>query len=228
MIYSPSSVIPYSRYNPCNAYNSHRYFQPLSTRSSTGRVENDDIIQFKVAELGWGSCRYYSYSAEIDLTGILTIFIFDFNLKWFEVILLNVFSNIEGRKHKKGFRICKLFCHYVHTLILACIDIYDMLNIWSTLFVSTICYSFLFTVQPTPSPTGPTSGPSPSHPSGCGDPYYSPTVNGRIVGGIPTLPHSWPWMVSLQSDNGFPFCGGTLVNDEYVVTAAHCMPGWVQ
>ena len=182
MISSPSSVIPYSRYNPCNDYNSHRYFQPLSTRSSTGRVENDDVIQFKVAELGWGSCRYYSYSAEIDLTGILTTFIFDFNL----------------------------------------------LNIWSTLFVSTICFSFLFTVQPTPSPTGPTSGPSPSHPSGCGDPYYSPTVNGRIVGGIPTLPHSWPWMVSLQSDNGFPFCGGTLVNDEYVVTAAHCMPGWVQ
>ncbi|XP_035667295.1 trypsin-3-like [Branchiostoma floridae] len=56
----------------------------------------------------------------------------------------------------------------------------------------------------------------------CGRSYYAPKQYvDRIIGGTEANPGSWPWMVSLQ-DNGFPFCGGTLINREWVLSAAHC------
>ncbi|XP_075873963.1 chymotrypsin B-like [Nelusetta ayraudi] len=59
---------------------------------------------------------------------------------------------------------------------------------------------------------------------GCGNPAISPRVTGnaRIVNGEEAVPHSWPWQVSLQQSNGFHFCGGSLINENWVVTAAHC------
>ncbi|XP_042277558.1 chymotrypsin B [Thunnus thynnus] len=59
---------------------------------------------------------------------------------------------------------------------------------------------------------------------GCGTPAISPVVSGyaRIVNGEEAVPHSWPWQVSLQQSNGFHFCGGSLINENWVVTAAHC------
>jgi hypothetical protein len=57
----------------------------------------------------------------------------------------------------------------------------------------------------------------------CGVPSISPNVMSRIVGGVEAAPHSWPWMVSLQSDQDH-FCGGTLINNQWVVSAAHCRP----
>ncbi|KAI5627111.1 chymotrypsin B1 precursor, partial [Silurus asotus] len=59
---------------------------------------------------------------------------------------------------------------------------------------------------------------------GCGVPAISPVVTGyaRIVNGEEAVPHSWPWQVSLQDSTGFHFCGGSLVNEYWVVTAAHC------
>ncbi|GLD75258.1 chymotrypsinogen A-like protein [Lates japonicus] len=48
--------------------------------------------------------------------------------------------------------------------------------------------------------------------------------NTRIVGGQDTSPGSWPWQVILIKDNG-DLCGGSLINDQWVLTAAHCVTG---
>ncbi|KAL0962755.1 hypothetical protein UPYG_G00344930 [Umbra pygmaea] len=48
-----------------------------------------------------------------------------------------------------------------------------------------------------------------------------PPLNTKIVGGQDAASGSWPWQVSLQSA-GFHFCGGSLINNQWVLTAAHC------
>uniref|UniRef100_A0A3Q3M4G5 Transmembrane protease serine 9-like n=1 Tax=Mastacembelus armatus TaxID=205130 RepID=A0A3Q3M4G5_9TELE len=45
--------------------------------------------------------------------------------------------------------------------------------------------------------------------------------NTRIVGGQEAAPGSWPWQVGLFG-NGSLLCGGTLINREWVLTAAQC------
>ncbi|XP_015729276.1 chymotrypsin-like protease CTRL-1 [Coturnix japonica] len=60
--------------------------------------------------------------------------------------------------------------------------------------------------------------------SGCGVPMITPSVqyNERIINGQNAVSGSWPWQVSLQSRSGSHFCGGSLINENWVVTAAHC------
>ncbi|KAI2662588.1 Chymotrypsin A [Labeo rohita] len=55
---------------------------------------------------------------------------------------------------------------------------------------------------------------------------HPPVITGysRIVNGEEARPHSWPWQVSLQDFTGFHYCGGSLINEWWVVTAAHCDP----
>jgi len=48
-------------------------------------------------------------------------------------------------------------------------------------------------------------------------------LNDRIVGGRKAPTGSWPWMASiLYKDIPARFCGGALINEKWVVTAAHC------
>ncbi|XP_059469286.1 trypsin-1-like [Neocloeon triangulifer] len=44
----------------------------------------------------------------------------------------------------------------------------------------------------------------------------------RIVGGQETRVNQYPWM-ALLSYNGEFLCGGTLINNKYILTAAHCL-----
>ncbi|XP_049340141.1 plasminogen isoform X1 [Astyanax mexicanus] len=58
----------------------------------------------------------------------------------------------------------------------------------------------------------------------CGQPAIKPRrCFGRIVGGCVSKPHSWPWQISLRNRVGVHFCGGTLIDAQWVLTAAHCL-----
>ncbi|XP_066531153.1 transmembrane protease serine 13a [Hoplias malabaricus] len=48
-------------------------------------------------------------------------------------------------------------------------------------------------------------------------------LSSRIIGGSLAQLGRWPWQVSLHF-NGMHICGGTLISQDFVVTAAHCFP----
>ncbi|MCB0164674.1 MAG: trypsin-like serine protease [Anaerolineae bacterium] len=69
--------------------------------------------------------------------------------------------------------------------------------------------------QPTPTPT--------AHPP-------REPIRPQIVGGQPAAPGEYPWQVALVSagvanPQSGQFCGGSLINAEWVLTAAHCTAG---
>ncbi|XP_030649802.1 prostasin-like, partial [Chanos chanos] len=48
-------------------------------------------------------------------------------------------------------------------------------------------------------------------------------LNSKIVGGQDARPGAWPWQVSLKIASNIHFCGGSLINKHWVMTAAHCV-----
>jgi len=51
---------------------------------------------------------------------------------------------------------------------------------------------------------------------------------GRIVGGEDAAPHEFPWQISMQiflpkKNKIEHFCGGSILNDHWILTAAHCL-----
>jgi len=74
---------------------------------------------------------------------------------------------------------------------------------------------------PTPAPA-PVPAPSPltGGQCKCGVPQ---TNRLRIVGGQPATKNEYPWQVALvRVGSSSPFCGGTLISSNTVLTAAHC------
>ena len=51
-----------------------------------------------------------------------------------------------------------------------------------------------------------------------------PPFGDRIIGGRNALPMEWPWQVSIQDRmKSLHYCGGSLINSQWIMTAAHCV-----
>lgn len=51
------------------------------------------------------------------------------------------------------------------------------------------------------------------------------TVSQPIVGGTTAAIADYPWQVSFQSSSGSHFCGGSIIADQWILTAQHCTNG---
>ena len=55
----------------------------------------------------------------------------------------------------------------------------------------------------------------------CTDGLLNAQENAKIVGGVIAEQGTYPWQVRLNIDGGF-LCGGAIIHDRWVLTAAHC------
>lgn len=58
---------------------------------------------------------------------------------------------------------------------------------------------------------------------GCLEPDTTGTDQQEIVGGTNANIADHPWQISLQTNSGFHFCGGSIVDASWVLTAQHCV-----
>uniref|UniRef100_A0A8C3XP74 Enteropeptidase n=2 Tax=Chelydra serpentina TaxID=8475 RepID=A0A8C3XP74_CHESE len=58
----------------------------------------------------------------------------------------------------------------------------------------------------------------------CGKRLITQEISAKIVGGSDAKEGAWPWVVSLFF-NERPTCGASLISDEWLVSAAHCVYG---
>jgi len=56
---------------------------------------------------------------------------------------------------------------------------------------------------------------------GCGKRPFANSMTNKIVNGFVSIPGDWGWQVSLQN-YGRHFCGGALINNQWILTAGHC------
>lgn len=46
---------------------------------------------------------------------------------------------------------------------------------------------------------------------------------GKVVGGTDAAPGAYPFVVSLRTASNAHFCGGSILNNNWVLTASHCL-----
>jgi len=56
----------------------------------------------------------------------------------------------------------------------------------------------------------------------CGVPVVQPDTTTNIIGGKDAIPYSWPWQMALHRQGSLT-CGGSLLSNNWVITAAHCV-----
>merc|ERR1711971_72303 len=59
----------------------------------------------------------------------------------------------------------------------------------------------------------------------CGIKGSNDEGDGRIVGGDDADVQEYPWQVGIEINGQFPWCGGSLISETEILTAAHCTSG---